>query len=250
MAVTRIQSISVSSSLSNAVAHRISPPEHETLVEFDVLIPSLSQLDDLVSDEIGDIFDHSPSELQMLINFFEYVESSGFAKKIRKNAVVQELIIAYSKDDFTKDSDILRLIKSDIKSFFLSFKEKFGFYPFSCYFIHKSENMYHVHILFSLKQPDLNKKIRWKKRTYFDLIKKMSDKSPRISLPHKGKNIGAYPLWFIRKLEEKYGREIAKKIVKIAREKGYTTRELIDSAESLVRSLQQEQSPERRSISR
>jgi len=78
----------------------------------------------------------------------------------------------------------------------------------------------------------------------------MSDKSPRISLPHKGKNIGAYPLWFIRKLEEKYGREIAKKIVKIAREKGYTTRELIDSAESLVKSLQQEQSPERRSISR
>ena len=255
MAVTRIQSISVSSSLSNAVAHRISPPEHETLVDFDITIPSLSQINDVISDEIGDIFDYSLSERQMLINFFEYVESSGFTKKIRKNAVIQELIIAYSEDDFAEcpNEEVIRLkILSDIRIFFESFRDKFGFSPFSSYFIHKhkSENMYHVHILFSLKQPDLSKKIRWKKRTYFDLIKRMSDKSPRISLPHKGKNIGAYPLWFVQKVGEKYGREIAKKIVKIAREKGYTTRELIDSAESLVKSLQQEQSPKRRSISR
>jgi len=234
MAVTRIQSISVFS-LSASISHRLSPPEHESLVDFGVEVPDEASND----STIADVIDYSPDYSRMLTDFLLYVESSGHTRKIRKNAVVQELIIAYSKDDFGNSdiSDILELIRSDIKSFFLSFKEKFGFIPFSCYFIHENDGKYHVHILFSLKEPDLLKKVRWKKRTYFDLIKRMSAISPRISVPHKGKNIGAYPLWLIRKLEARYGRETAKKLVKVARERGYPAKELIENAEKLQKLL-------------
>jgi len=239
MAVTRIQSINVSSSLPQVINHRISPPANkETLVEVWVGVPV--DAPDTHLDNLADIEEYSPSSKEFLVEFIRYVESGGYTQKIRKNAVIQEVVIAYSPEDFTnlKESEVKYLIKKDVEIFLKFFKEKFGFKPYYMYFIHKNDsNMYHIHLLFSLKKPNLKTKIRWKKRTYFELLKKLASESPRVSAPHKGKNIGAYPLWIVRKLEEKYGREITKEIVKLARKEGYTTKALIENAERLVKEV-------------
>jgi len=248
MAVVRIQSINVNSSLTKAIDHRINPPvDRETLVsvseESPVFIP------DFHEENLYDIKKYSSSLKEYLTEFIRYVESNGYTQKIRKNAVVQELVIAYSPEDFSSNSEeeIEGLIGEDIDLFLEFFEEKFGFRPYYIAFIHKnnnnSERMYHLHIIFSLKKPDLKTKVRWKKRTYFELVKKLASKSPRISVPHKGRNIGAYPLWIVRKLEEKYGRETAKEITKLARKKGYTARTLIENAEKLAKEVQPSEHP-------
>lgn len=239
MAVTRIQSINVNSSLPQAIRHRFNPPEgKEKLIEFDMYLPY--DMPDIHFEDMYEIEKYSDSDEEFMTEIMRYIESSGYAQKIRKNAVVQEIVISYSPEDFENESEnrIKSLIKEDIFLFSKIFKEKFGFKPFYIHFIHKNNTgIYHAHIIFSLKKPDLKSKVRWKKRTYFELIRKLESKSPRITVPRRNKGIGAYPLWLIRKLEKEYGEEVAKKIVKIAREKGYRTRELIDNAEKLAKEI-------------
>ena len=234
MAVTRIQSISVTESLLPAIEHRLNPGPNERVILHKILSYECS---DDMHNELSEIAKNSDNCALAYKEMFEYIESAAYKKKIRKNSVIQELIISYSKNDFPdKNKDeILQLIKDDIHVFLGVFKEKFGFYPFTAYFVHVNDSgIYHTHILFSLMNYHSPKpvKARWKKRTYFDLIKKMS-KYTKIKTTDKTKGIGAYPLWLLKKLEKQYGREATKKIVKIAREKGYTTRELIENADML-----------------
>jgi len=231
MGVTRIQSISVSS-LSAAIEHRLAPGPHEKVVQHFIY-----SCHPEMRNTIRDIYTYSQNEVDGYTEIFKYVESAQYKKKVRKNSVIQEIVIAYSKEDFNNlsESEIVEKITDDIHIFTDVFEEKFGFRPFITAFVHKNNiGMYHIHILFSLMNPETLKKARWKKRTYFDLIKKMSERSPRIKNTGRTKGIGAYPLWLIRKLEDRYGREIAKEIVKIAREKKYSVRNLIENAEKLL----------------
>jgi len=230
MATTRIQSISVTESLLPALEHRLNPGQHE-----DVLLHRALMYD--CSDNVfSEIYKNSDNHISAYKEMFEYVESACYRKKIRKNSVIQELIISYSKSDFSNknEDEILQLINDDISIFLGVFKKKFGFYPFVTYFVHRTDSgIYHTHILFSIMNPETSKKVRWKKRTYFDIVKNMSKYSNRIKVTEKTKGIGAYPIWLIRKFEGQYGREVTKKIIKIAREKKYTVRELIENANML-----------------
>jgi len=240
MAVTRIQSISVTESLLPAIEHRLDPGPNERVLVHKAMPYECS--DDIFTT-LSEIAKNSDSHATAYKEMFEYIESACYGRKIRKNSVIQELIISYSKSDFPNknEDEILKSIHDDILIFLGTFKEKFGFYPFTTYFVHKNDkDIYHTHILFSLMNYHSPKptKARWKKRTYFDLVKKMSEYSERIKTTGKTKGIGAYPLWLVRKLEKQYGREIAKKIIEIARKKGYTTRELIENADALFKNNQ------------
>ena len=156
-----------------------------------------------------------------------------------------EIVIAYSRNEFDEvieelnesgitteseiEEEIIAEIEKDVEAFKESFRTKYGFYPYFFYFVHKdNRNKYHVHILFSLMKPQLDKKVRWRKRDYFDLIKRISKISPRISPPSESKGIGAYPLWLIRRIELEIGRERAKILVERARKKGVKASELLD----------------------
>jgi hypothetical protein len=239
MAVTRIQSISVTESLLPAIKHRLDPGPNERVILHKALSYECS---DDMHNELSEIAKNSDNCALAYKEMFEYIESAAYKKKIRKNSVIQEIVISYHPKDFDTDNEdeILKSIHDDILIFLGTFKEKFGFYPFTTYFIHVNDSgIYHTHILFSLMNYNAPKpvKARWKKRTYFDLIKKMS-KYTKIKTTDKTKGIGAYPLWLLKKLEKQYGREATKKIVELARKKGYTTRELIENADALFKNNQ------------
>ena len=244
MAITRIQSIAVQN-IPGALEHRLGFGDD---FNYEELISATVHSE---RSEIDEIIKYSDDDSKAIKEIIEYAESSGYKKKIRKNAVVQELLISYSKDDLPEDDEkALKLINKDISIFLDAFKLKFNFTPVTISFIHKTKdtNTYHVHIIFSLMDIENGKKARWKKRTYFDLIKKMSEYSDRIKNPNenrKNKNVGAYPLWLIRKLEDIYSREFAKEIIKIARERNYRTRDLMtrhnEIANEIAQAIQQQQ---------
>jgi len=239
VAVVRIQSLKLNSLLS-ASKHRLSPPSDRELLiacdaDFDLKVP------DEIADTLTDILEYS-NGVKKVVDFFKFIESAGYTRKIRKNATIQELVVAYSEDEIKTHYDIYR----DIRSFKKSFAEKYGFEPFIFYFIHKHKhsNMYHIHIFFSLRKPDLSTKVRWRKREYFEIKTAMQKRNSRITTPKRGKNIGAYPLWFIRKLQKEYGTEVAKEVTKLARQRGYPIRKFIEHAEELAKTIRNNQQPE------
>ncbi len=250
MAVTRVESLKVSN-LNEVIRHRISPDEK---IEKCVVFEYIDYLDDFLEKDFYTLYENilkytdymvyqglSSQDIKtnQLIEMFKAVESKGYKHKIRKNSTIQEVIIAYSKDDFkdfNNEDEIISEIEKDVDIFFKSFKEKYGFYPFSFYSIHKDDNnKYHVHIVFSLMKPELDKKVRWRKRDYFDIINKMSKKSERIPQPTANREIGAYPLWIIRVLEMELGREKTKLLIEEARKKRIKTPDLINILHSIRR---------------
>ena len=250
MAITRVESLKVSN-LNEVIRHRISPDEK---IEKCLVFEYIDYLDDFLEKDFYTLYENilkytdymvyqglSSQDIKtnQLIEMFKAVESKGYKHKIRKNSTIQEVIIAYSKDDFkdfNNEDEIISEIEKDVDIFFKSFKEKYGFYPFSFYSIHKDDNnKYHVHIVFSLMKPELDKKVRWRKRDYFDIINKMSKKSERIPQPTANKEIGAYPLWIIRVLEMELGREKTKLLIEEARKKRIKTPDLINILHSIRR---------------
>ena len=223
MAVMRVQSIKVNS-LKSALKHRLSPPSHESLV--------YSGLTYEGNEEFLKLFNAFSSvcedKLKVYKEFFQLVESKGYKHKIRKNSTVQEIVIAYSSDDFVSELGVLREIKSDVETLNDIFKEKFGFTPFGAVFVHADENgRYHVHYVFSLMSPSLTKKVRWNSKIYFEIAKEMSKRSKRIKISERKKS-GNYPLWLIRAFEGVIGRLKTKELVKKAREKGLKAVDLVD----------------------
>ena len=243
MAITRVESLKVSN-LNEVIRHRMFPDER---IEKCLVFEYMDYLDDFLEKDFWKIYANilkytdymeyqelSPQDirLNLLVEMFKAVESKGYKHKIRKNSTIQEIIIAYSKDDFKgfhDENDIISEIRKDVDTFFKSFKEKYGFFPFSFYSIHKDDNnKYHVHIVFSLMKPELDKKVRWRKRDYFDIINKMSKQSKRIPPPTANREIGAYPLWIIRVLEMELAREKTKLLIEEARKKRIKTPDLIN----------------------
>ena len=225
MAITRIQSIRVHD-LDVVLDHRINTVPHEQLLK--IVLDSAEDFE----EEIDDILAFSPDYKSAAREILEYSESAKYTRAIRKNSVVQELIIAYSPEDLPEDEEeALSMIKSDVFLFSHCFQEKFEFRPTTVAFVHRTKDtgLYHVHVLFSLMDVEKARKARWKRRSYFDIVKRMSSLSPRISVPpRKDKSIGAYPIWLRRKIESTYGREIARDIMSLARERKIRTKDLIE----------------------
>ena len=221
MAITRIQSIKFSS-IGAALRHRLNPGRHEFLVQYLMSVdPSFGQIGML--EALRQL-----SGKTKLREFFKFIESAAYSRKIRKNAVLHELIVAYDRNEdgltpethsnLSEDGHTPEPIRMDIKAFLRAFREEFGFFPASAFFVHSDGEKFHVHILFSLMKPDFSGKVRFRKQNYFRLVKRMSELSPRIraSSPPK-KRIGAYPMWLMRLIEAEIGREKAKRIVRKAR---------------------------------
>ncbi len=224
MAVMRIQSLKVSN-LRGALRHRLSPPKHEVLVAKGVIVDDSAEEFKEIFSEFGSLCEE---ELKRLEEFFKIAESKGYKHKIRKNATIQEVLISYSSEDFSKDLGVVSRIKEDVGKFIEVFREKFCFEPFAEYFIHKDDKgRYHVHLLFSLVKPDLTKKIKWNSKTYFEIVKKFSKRATRVKFSER-KRSGAYPLWLIRELERVVGREKAKEVVKVARKRGLKAVDLVE----------------------
>jgi hypothetical protein len=226
-AVTRTQSISVHQALSQAIVHRLNPQldpssKHE---KFEKLVWNIPEKHfeylHATYEEVSRTSNYTDAILEMFIE----VESFFRQRKIRKNAVIQEFVIAYSKNEEIALEDI----EKDVELFFALLSAKYASSHFGVAMIHSDHRgKYHVHILFSLRDLSTGKKIRWNFRAYFDIVKKLSRHSPRISLPNENKNIGAYPLWLMRKIQEVFGLEEAEKIVSEARKKGLTSYELYE----------------------
>jgi hypothetical protein len=227
MAVTRTQSISVHLALRQAIIHRLDPKleessKHEKFEKLTWNIPSKHyEYLHTVYEEVSRSSNYTDAILEMFIE----VESFFHQRKIRKNAVVQEFVIAYEKNaEITIDD-----IEKDVELFFALLSAKYASSHFGVAMIHSDHRgKYHVHILFSLRDLSTGKKIRWNFRAYFDIVKKLSRHSPRISLPTEDKGIGPYPLWLIRKIQTIFGLEEAEKIVSDARKKGLTSYELYE----------------------
>jgi len=226
MAVTRTQSISVHLALRQAIIHRLDPKLEESSKheKFEKIVWNIPEKHfeylHATYEEVS-----RDSNADAIYEMFVEVESFFRQRKIRKNAVVQELVIAYEKNADIEIDDI----QKDIELFFALLSAKYASSHFGVAMIHSDHRgKYHVHILFSLRDLSTGKKIRWNFRAYFDIVKKLSRHSPRISLPNENKNIGAYPLWLVRKIQEVFGLEKAEKIVSDARKKGLTSFELYE----------------------
>ena len=225
MAVMRVQSIKVESSLRSALKHRFSPPQYEILC--------MSALKHDGGEEFHKLFEAFKGTggdlLKEYEEFFRIAESKGYRQKIRKNAVVYEVVVSYSDEDLRGCGNPLVCVRRDYESFLESFEERFGFRPFSAVFVHKDKrnNRYHMHILFSLMKPDLSKKIRWNSKVYFELARSISQKSRWIRFSDE-KKAGVYPLWLVRRFEQFLGVWGAKKFLKVARSKGLRAGELVD----------------------
>jgi len=253
-AVTRTQSISVHQALSQAIIHRLNPQldEHSRHEKFEKLVwnipESHSEYLFTTYEEVSRASNYTDAIYEMFIE----VESFFRQRKIRKNAVVQEFVIAYEKNaEITIDD-----IEKDVELFFALLSQKYASSHFGVAMIHSDHRgKYHVHILFSLRDLETGKKIRWNFRAYFDVVKKLSRLSERISLPTKNKGIGPYPLWLVRKIQEVFGLEEAEKIVSDARKKGLSSRELYEQMkpyfeeyENQKRQEKQEQLEEKKRI--
>jgi len=230
MAVMRIQSIKVQSSLHSSLKHRLSPPVYEELV--------LSKLFHEGSLEFLKLFNElkraEKDQLRRYEEFFKIAESKAYRHKIRKNSSVYELVIAYSSDDLRNCDDVMQCLRNDYEIFLESFKEKFGFKPFNALFVHRDKRTgrYHMHILFSLMRPNLTKKVRWNSKTYFQIAQSVARRSERIKISERKKS-GNYPLWLIRSFESLLGVQRAKELVKLARRQGMSAYDLIDILRAL-----------------
>ncbi len=230
MAVMRIQSIKVASSLASALKHRLSPPDYEELV--------LSKLSHEGGLDFVKLFNEfrrvEKNQIKRYEEFFRIAESKAYRHKIRKNSSIYEVVIAYSDDDLRNCKDVMQYLKEDYENFLNVFKEKFGFKPFHTLFIHKDKRSgrYHMHILFSLMRPDLSKKVRWNSKVYFQIAQQIAKRSERIKISER-KRAGNYPLWLIRSFESLLGVQRAKELVRLSRRKGLKAYDLIDLLRAL-----------------
>jgi hypothetical protein len=227
MAVLRIQSIKVSD-LSKAVAHRKNPGEATPYEEF---IASDCFIDREEKDFLFYGLGENPDRIKLLleiyqkegdVRFFEAIESVMFTRKIRKNATIQEIVVAYdSEESAVVEEDPLKETFKDISDLLEAFKEVCGFRPFLTRYIHrdKETGRYHVHILFSLMNPITGRKARWNKKTYFTVVNKAAKRSTTLRIqPQKPRTIGKYPLWMSQKLVKLLGsKKLASLVTSICR---------------------------------
>jgi len=211
MAVIRVQSLKVNN-IKSHIKHRLNPPAHENLVLHRWKAESWA-----VYETIRDMQRlREFCDVELFSEFFKVVESKNYTQKIRKNAAVQEIVIAYSDEDVRNMSDPVRAIEEDVELFLKAFKEKYHFRPNHAVFVHRGGNRYHVHILFSLMKPDLSKKVRWSKKDYFEIAQKVARESRFVKVEQSG-GVGSYPLWLVREFERLVGVKESRKVVRKAR---------------------------------
>jgi len=210
MAVLRVESIKVSD-LPKVIAHRRNPGE---ATPYEELVATRYFIDDEIGDYMFCELGMGISDRRKLLSeiykkegevrFFEAIESVMFSRKVRKNATIQEIVIAYDSQESNEvNVDPVKETQYDVNDLIEAFKETCGFRPFYVRYIHrdKETGKYHVHLLFSLMNPITGRKARWNQKTYFTIINKAAKRSKTLRIqPPKPKTIGKYPLWMVQKL--------------------------------------------------
>jgi len=159
-----------------------------------------------------------------IYNAFSLLESGG--KKLRKNATVQELVIAFDRKITNEEENIIKqIIKSRLEEI-LTFK------PSSVIFTHNKDNRTHIHVIFSLRDPkNINKpKFRWKKQHHIRLVNNLlqdfgADKSLENLRRKKPKK--PYPLWLVQGIKKRLGHDKYRILMDYALQERLKTHELM-----------------------
>jgi len=224
MTVVRIENRKIQS-LQGIVKHLISPPNEEVKSyrwiipkegikeEEEVLLKGLKR----EFEEEGDI----KKKALKGVHLFKTYESDFGLKKIRKDASVREVIIAFEEGKGIEE------VREEFKRFMEVLEGEIGFKPFGVSFLHYKDGRYHVHFLLSLKNPKTRKKVNLSRGVWFRILDRFLDKESKKELK-KGKTIGNIPLWLVKKiarnLEEELkpseAEKVAKELVRILRKLG------------------------------
>jgi len=138
---------------------------------------------------------------EKLLSEFRKIETQNGRKNLRKDASFFEIVISYEE---SKDEEA---IKEDIRELLFLLEEYFGvdFNQFKyTYFIHHKKGRTHVHFLFTARNKE-GKKIKPKPSQFARLkeefLENLYPEDYKNYQKIKGKRIGVYPLWAIRRLE-------------------------------------------------
>ena len=197
MVVVRTQRIKFSS-LNRALEHRLKGIEKPPNVEI---------------KELRDIFSEK-------LRKWETLEGK---KNLRKNASLLEFVISYKgkveKEKVLKDLErFLRILreKTDID---LEIEAKTFFGNETIYlnrnwigFLHDKGENTHIHILVIPRQSN-GKKVNLKPGIYKEVLKEFLPISDWLKIKNTKRKIGAYPLWVIRELEKRHGKEWTKEFI-------------------------------------
>lgn len=197
MVVVRTQRIKFSS-LNRALEHRLKSVEKPTDIE-------IKDLRDIFSEKL------------------RKWETLGGKKNLRKNASLLEFVISYKgKEDREK-------VLTDLEKFLRILKEKTGIdlgieaktflgnetiYLNRNWigFLHDKGENTHIHILVIPRQAN-GKKVNLKPGIYKEVLKEFLPFSDWLRIKTAKKKIGAYPLWVIRELEKRHGKEWTKSFI-------------------------------------
>ncbi len=144
-------------------------------------------------------------------------------KNLRKNASLWEFVISY------KGKKDKREVLRDVEKFLKILKAKTGVdldietKPFfgnkTIYlnrnwlgFLHDKGENTHIHILVIPRQSN-GKKVNLKPGIYKEVLKEFLPFSDWLRIQNTKRKIGAYPLWVIRELEKRHGKEWTKKFI-------------------------------------
>jgi len=191
MPVVRLENRKINS-LNSYEKHLISPPNEEVIRGFQFITPNgLSEIEATFLKK----------NAKRIPDFFKSFESEFGKKRIRKDASIREVIIAF------EEGVELEKAEEELKKFLAILKQKLGFFPIGLGFFHRKDGRIHVHFLFSLKNPETKKKVNLNRGLWFQILDQFLDKESKKRLK-RGKTIGNIPLWVVRKIarafEEKF----------------------------------------------
>lgn len=139
-----------------------------------------------------------------LYEIFSNLEAGG--KKLRKNATLQEIVVALERKLSKEEAEHVKQVVVR------HLHDIIGFEPTRAIFTHHKDNRTHLHIVFSLRDPDnpSKPKFRWKKQHHYQLVKNvLKDLGATKSMENlrRKKPRKPYDIWFCQMLRDKFGKE-------------------------------------------
>lgn len=163
-------------------------------------------------------------------------ETIGGRKNLRKNASLWEFVISWKgkkpgREAIKEGLRLLLEIRKKTKVMVGVDKPRVevgGIITGRNYymFLHEGEANTHLHILV-VPRDIYGKKVNLKPALYREIVKGFLPKEDYERMVKAKRKLGAYPLWAIRKIEERRGKEFAREFVKLCRQRGITQKEFV-----------------------
>jgi hypothetical protein len=220
--------------LPQAGAHVFNPENGEEVVNVKVILPKEG-----LAPEEAQILEKKKQELlnerevkkkaMLLKDLIKVWESNFGAKRLRKDAGVREIVIAFEEGKEEKE------VLEEFRRFLKVLKKEIEFIPLGVVVIHKKEGRYHLHYIASLRDPWTRKKVNLARSRWFRILDQFLDEESRKRLK-RGKTIGNIPLWLIRKIsrnleevvEKEKADKLARELVRILRRIGVKRRVIFE----------------------